>query len=488
MCGIAATRSEAVQGTPERQPKIGDMKSALFVDFDNVFSLMRQLQPSAAEQFARHPDVWIGWLASSLALPEPHGEGAGRRLLVRRCYLNPNWYQAYRHAFLRAGFEIVDCPPVTSQGKTSTDIHLVLDAVELLQHETRYDEFIVFSADADFTPLLRKLRRHDRRTTVLAIGFPSAAYQASADLLIPERLFVSEALFAPQERNGTDQGTGAGASTSTEQKPPVRANAGSPAVEALDAGPPVLVQGPGAAKPSRVATPYELAEISDKIWQAVDEATAPVHSGQLASRLKAEYSEVLENWNGCGAFRAFFTSLNLSSLAWVSGSGGRILNPARHELEGRSAHEEPDSPWAAEKDLFQVMKEVCSLTRAPMLSPQELREVLKALSAELAETEFQPGTTPARVCSRCLTSAGMRVRQRDVTFLIRGMQLNGHIFGAGNDDVATLGSRLLAQVLFLCEREQMVLDDGAVAGIRRWVTGEPAAPNHAVAPAEGPLP
>ena len=148
------------------------MKSALFVDFDNVFSQLRQLQPDAAERFARHPSEWIGWLTSSLALPEPHAEGERRRLLVRRCYLNPNWYQNYRHAFLRAGFEIVDCPPVTSQGKTSTDIHMVLDIIDLLQHETRCDEFIVFSADADFTPVLRKLRRYDRRTTVLAIGFP----------------------------------------------------------------------------------------------------------------------------------------------------------------------------------------------------------------------------------------------------------------------------------------------------------------------------
>ena len=83
---------------------------------------------------------------------------------------------------------------MTSQGKTSTDIHMVLDIVDLLQHETRCDEFIVFSADADFTPVLRKLRRYDRRTTVLAIGFPSAAYQASADLMIDERLFLREAL------------------------------------------------------------------------------------------------------------------------------------------------------------------------------------------------------------------------------------------------------------------------------------------------------
>ena len=163
------------------------MKSALFIDFDNVFTQLRQVNADAAERFARYPTEWLRWLADSLPLPEPHGEGDNRRLLVRRCYLNPNWYQNFRHAFLRAGFEVVDCPPVTSQGKTSTDIHMVLDIVELLQHETRYDEFIVFSADADFTPVLRKLRRFDRRTTVLAIGYPSAAYQASADLLIDER-------------------------------------------------------------------------------------------------------------------------------------------------------------------------------------------------------------------------------------------------------------------------------------------------------------
>ncbi|WP_242478228.1 NYN domain-containing protein, partial [Rubrivivax gelatinosus] len=178
------------------------MKSALFVDFDNVFSQLRQLQPDAAERFARHPSEWIGWLTSALVLPDPHEDGERRRLLVRRCYLNPNWYQTYRHAFLRAGFEIVDCPPVTSQGKTSTDIHMVLDIVDLLQHETRCDEFIVFSADADFTPVLRKLRRYDRRTTVLAIGFPSAAYQASADLLIDERVFLRDALALGQP--GTD--------------------------------------------------------------------------------------------------------------------------------------------------------------------------------------------------------------------------------------------------------------------------------------------
>lgn len=428
------------------------MKSAIFIDFDNVFSQLRQLQPSAAEQFARHPDVWMDWLKHSLELPEPHIEGQRRRLLVRRCYLNPNWYQAYRHAFLRAGFEIVDCPPVTSQGKTSTDIHLVLDAVDLLQQDTHYDEFIVFSADADFTPLLRKLRRHDRRTTVLAIGFPSAAYQASADLLIQERVFLSEALYA--SRAATDNV--------------------SAAVAIVSVAPAAVVPLEPAAAPPRVArpaSPAELSAIANQIWLAVDESEGPISVGLLASRLKTEYAEALENWNGCGAFKAFFASLNMARLLWVSGSGGRLIDPARHEVDGKSAPEEPDSPWANEGDLFAVVKEVCSLTKAPMLSPKDLGVVLTALSKQLAEGGFEPGKTAAQVCSLCLSTAGLRLRQRDVTFLIRGMQLNGHVFEQGKDDVDTLGARLVDQMLFLCAREQLVLDDRSVSGIRRWITG-----------------
>ena len=170
------------------------MKSALFVDFDNVYSGLRKLDQTIADRFARQPLEWMNWIIHELELPDHTPDGARRRVLVRRCYLNPQAYQRFRPSFNLAGFEIIDCPALTSEGKTSTDIHMVLDIIDLLQHETHYDEFIVFSADADFTPVLRKLRRWDRRTTVLAIGFPSAAYRASADLLIDQDEFVRNAL------------------------------------------------------------------------------------------------------------------------------------------------------------------------------------------------------------------------------------------------------------------------------------------------------
>jgi NYN domain len=426
------------------------VKSALFVDFDNVFSQLRQLQPDAAERFARHPSEWIGWLTSSLALPEPHEEDERRRLLVRRCYLNPNWYQNYRHAFLRAGFEIVDCPPVTSQGKTSTDIHMVLDIIDLLQHETRCDEFIVFSADADFTPVLRKLRRYDRRTTVLAIGFPSAAYQANTEVSPGHNGQAAET---------RDPRIADGKPTVAEPKSASSAIA-TPKVE------------PAAKVNPRLATPEELSEIASRLWALVDEAPLPVNAAQLASRLRQEHPAILENWNGLGSFKAFFRSLKLSRLLWLSGSSGRVLDPSRHELEGAFPEQEPESPWSGAEEVFPVIREVCVLTGAPMLAPKDLRTLIGALVQVLKGQDFKLATTVQAVCRQCMESEGLRVRPRDVNFLVRGMQMNGHVFGQGSDTEATLTTRLFNQVLFLCEREQKVPDQTEVGHIRTWITAE----------------
>jgi hypothetical protein len=110
------------------------VKSALFVDFDNVYSGLRRLDQANADQFALRPTEWMNWVVNSLALPEHVPVGARRRVLVRRCYLNPQVYQRFRSSFNLAGFEIIDCPALTGEGKTSTDIHMVLDIIDLLQH------------------------------------------------------------------------------------------------------------------------------------------------------------------------------------------------------------------------------------------------------------------------------------------------------------------------------------------------------------------
>ena len=174
------------------------MKTALFVDFDNVFSGLKKISSLCAERFARHPSRWLRWLTEDLERPRPIESMLGaegfRRVLVRRCYLNPVLFSQYRRPFHEAGFEIVDCPPMTATGKTSTDIHMVLDTVDALQDSTRFDEFVMLSADADFSPVLRRLRRHDRRTVVFAAGAMSESYKASADLVIDIPTFIRDGL------------------------------------------------------------------------------------------------------------------------------------------------------------------------------------------------------------------------------------------------------------------------------------------------------
>jgi hypothetical protein len=52
---------------------------------------------------------------------------------------------------------------------------------DYLHHETRYDEFVILSGDADFTPVLHRLRAHARRTVVFANDYTADPYTAIAD-------------------------------------------------------------------------------------------------------------------------------------------------------------------------------------------------------------------------------------------------------------------------------------------------------------------
>ena len=69
-----------------------------------------------------------------------------------------------------------------------------MDVLDALVHPTRVEEFIVFSADADFTNLLLRLRAHDRRSVILPIGPASPAYSSASDYVIDETQFIEDAI------------------------------------------------------------------------------------------------------------------------------------------------------------------------------------------------------------------------------------------------------------------------------------------------------
>jgi hypothetical protein len=178
----------------QNQPS-GRIKTALFVDFDNIYLGLKRVDPDAAERFATEPERWLSWI--EMGMPG-HGDGdapaAERDVLVRECYLNPRTFYKYRPYFTQSAFEVVDCPALTSQGKTSSDIRMVMGILDALEHRTRFDEFVILSGDADFTPVLLRLRTHDRRTVVLAVGYAARAYKAACDRAITEDTFLEDAL------------------------------------------------------------------------------------------------------------------------------------------------------------------------------------------------------------------------------------------------------------------------------------------------------
>jgi len=188
-------------------------RAALYVDFDNVFMALLRWDERAAYAFGERPDAWLAWL-------EGRAEGGApvtRRTLIRRCYLNPGgffdfqmgrpvaryraardlrnrtWFGEFRGAFVQAGFDVVDCPPVAHL-KNAADMKMALDIREALDHPTRFDEFVLLSGDSDFLPALARLRAHDRRITILAQNTAKPAYLAAADLVVGLDDFAHEGM------------------------------------------------------------------------------------------------------------------------------------------------------------------------------------------------------------------------------------------------------------------------------------------------------
>jgi hypothetical protein len=174
----------------------GPALSAVFVDYDNIYLSLKRKNDEAAKRFAKDSGLWLSEIASGRLITPTNSLGPinQRRVVMSRCYGNPvprrnnhdnstdmNSFPFVRHHFLRAGFEAIDCPPLTAQLKNSADIRMVMDIRDFLLHDTYFDEFVILSGDADFTPVLHRLRAHARRTVIFANDNTAAPYTAIAD-------------------------------------------------------------------------------------------------------------------------------------------------------------------------------------------------------------------------------------------------------------------------------------------------------------------
>ena len=448
----------------------------------------------------------------------PQDEKIERRVLLRRCYINPRTFHQYRSYFIRAGFEVVDCPPLTSQGKTSADIHMVVDILDALAHDTTFDEFIILSADADFTPVLLRLRKHDCRTMILAIGSSSPAYRSAADHLLDENEFVEKGL-GVEEPSGAEvavrqrpqaQATGAVLQEISERIDEQVGMFGR--VQAVEL-PSIYKEFPAFSKGGDWLGYFSLrsmtegvveasrnlklvdddpwwvghtverengadgageelptdTEVSEAIRSFVDEVDNPVSLAALADALAKKFGESIRRsrWLRAGSFKQLLERLDLGRLRVSPRMPGYVFDSDRHNdpaFARRSGDEDT-------VELSEVAVRVSRITDVPCLRQSAYAVLLREIAKEVNESGYHLTRTSKTVRDRC-NGKGVSAARSHISFVLKGIVFSGHRFRSdGEEDAFDLGEALVENVLNLCSRAQVDLAEEEEDEIHDWILG-----------------
>lgn len=514
---------------PDSRPSPSHVRTALFVDFDNIYLGLQREDPTAAEQFATDPTRWLLWLQDHLP-HENEEDDRKRKVLFRRCYLNPSQFGRFRPYFTRSAFEVVDCPPLTSGGKTSADIHMVMDILDTLSHPTRFEEFIILSGDADFTPVLLRLSKHDRRSAILAIGPASVAYKAACDLLIDQDTFLEEAIGAtpaqttraassPQTtaldellRNIADKvyerASASGELVATELPPIFREfseftsstnwlgfnslrNMTMAVCQArsdlsmIDGDPwrVGLMEDTGEVEiheSSRTMTFYRsapaldrtelIAEILGYVRTVVESSDAAVPMARAAQMVISRFGDqvLASRWAGAGTFRDLLEGRENPGFAISALKPGYIYDPQRHQLPIDGRPEE----LVGDPKLNALAYRVHQLTDTPYLTSSEYARVFRLTAEEVSEHGYFLTRTSKAVRDRCIEE-GAPIARASVNFILRGITFGGHRFGQnGSEEPMALGNCFFRNVLSLCDSAGLPLNESEQDVLSEWILGE----------------
>lgn len=354
--------------------------STVFVDYDNIYLSLKRKSEEAARRFAKDSPLWLAELASGRLITPTNGPAleVNRRIIMSRCYGNPvprrnsadnstdmNSFPFVRHHFLRSGFEVVDCPPLTAQLKNSSDIRMVMDIRDYLNHDTYFDEFIILSGDADFTPLLHRLRAHARRTVIFANDYTAAPYTAISDGEVRESDLIALLL----------EGRAGAQPEGNEAIAPPRASL------------------PGAALASPAEIEATRRDIVKEVIEAVRSAGQPVPLEALADRAVRNLGHertVGTAWGATGSFRELLVKTLPDEIRLSEQPPYFVYDAARQIATQPAKLEAPRAPLAEEPRVAPA---------APAYGHDPLGEV-RPVRAERAPAQPEPQIAEDRAAVR----------------------------------------------------------------------------------------
>lgn len=437
------------------EPTKDFVRCALYLDFDNVFSGLATVDPEAALRFAQDPETWMENL-KTFGLPL----GAERRFLITRSYLNPQgsmllptaatpsnespgqervYFSKFRPFMTQSGLEVIDCPPLTNYAKNAADIRMVLDIIDVLEHPTSFDEIVLMSGDADFVPLLQRIRARDRRILIASSSQTARSYRVIADTFIDEHSLIG-LTNSPSVGGLSDD-----ALEGTESLP----------------------------IPPGIPRRFETAELATMRQNAMNitvetlaSSTTPVLLTELAHLLRNRMGEDLireSNWFGARTMRAAVTG---AATAHLQFNQLHVWDPARHEAPvGRTPN----------YNLPPAVAQLSTVTGMPRLSNVNYQAVFNEISDYLANHEFSL-TEITRAVRDALHDRGVQAARANISFIVQGAirggaNLRGEEVPTGPELAEAFGKNVVASAT----TAQMNVDESQQDELRHWLYPEIAA-------------
>ena len=395
---------------------------AVFVDYDNIYLSLRRQDEAAAKQFPKNVIGWLQQIESGELIKDTGRSNSKvqRRLVMCRCYGNPvprrnaqdnstdiGSFPFVRHHFLRAGFDIVDCPPLTAQLKNSSDIRMVMDIQDFIDHKTRFDEFIILSGDADFAPILQRLRTHARQTTIYVNDNTATPYVALCDGQVREQDLLSRLSKLAKQQVSAN-----------------RKNAKN-----------------GNGDNRQLTDPHEPTSLADlrnritaEIEQVVRQSDKPVALSYLADKAQRNlsYDETVgSNWANYGSFLAFLQNNLPEKMRLTTNQPYYVIDEERHnnnqsavnhETEPQQTTQETEQPVETinyvpprqrearelienNRTIRETIGRVHEYTQVPALAPSEYQILFEVIAAELGEVGLKGKQTAYNISSRSKVEA-----------------------------------------------------------------------------------
>jgi hypothetical protein len=345
------------------------------------------------------------------------------------------YFSKFRPFFTQAGVEVVDCPALTKAAKNGADIRMVIDVMTALSANTRYEEFVIASADADFTPLLQVLRADDRRVTVIATSSTATAYESLADRFLDE-----EDVFELLSINPVTEAN-AEASESTS--------------ELVDLDPLLM---PASDEP-KAGPEYEA--FAEAVLNAYLNAEAPINRAALASAVKtATGMGAADNtWFGSGSFTKAVQDLKLPNVKF-----------SKHYLWDATRHSDPTAgATTVQPSLPAAIAQFAEVTGMPRIPSDSWPVVYRTLESYAALHVFNY-TEATKWCRDQAAVNGYTIPRAVFRYVVHACQYGGtKLNGDPSPEAKEIARALFNSVVKRAELAGLEISETERCELNDWI-------------------